>query len=699
MNNIFQMSQELKKQIDWINEIILGGAKDEVLINGIKKPSITKAIDDNFSYLQSLVKGRPSFEKYNDLIKYIPTGNIKLAEVWNDIGEKNGLYGWSIDTWVKSPYDTYSTLKSDINKLESKTNNLDLMFGGTPIVVTENGLVPVGLDDDGNLVIAGLVMSQLSLSNNRSSASPLAIIDEHGQVVVGINGDGQVVINSLQIDKLLSNSGESVAVIKNDYLHLSKLSFDNVSEIDQVIPGILWGISDDEGKVSIHLDNHGNFVCGNGFKCDGLSVYKDINSLKMAIVDEDDNVVLGVNEKGELIGRIAEDSPKIKLKPQTEPRKKLSLNHIMMHGQSLSVATAGNVNDVTDGDLTFSLGHNITINDKNNNLSPISTNGPSGVQYVAIQQMKWLIRHDPEYFNDYRILSSAFGVSGASIEGISKGTSAWNNGLWQVKEGERLSDASDVSYQVQALGWIQGESNRKDTHDEYLAKLVKMHDDFYIDVAEITGQLWKPLMYVYQLDSEQFWEEGVDLEPSVASALLTASNTIDSIKMVSPTYFIDHRDGVHFNDKGYAHYGQMWGKVLYRSLYRGEEWNPLQPVNSYIINKNKIVIEFNVPEPPLVFDNVTVTDPGNYGFRVRCNSRDLGIRNVSIINGTTVCISCIDDVPIDSEVSYAWYANGGQLGGPESGPRGCLKDSDSTPSCYGVPLNNWCVRFKIKIGE
>lgn len=45
------------------------------------------------------------------------------------------------------------------------------------------------------------------------------------------------------------------------------------------------------------------------------------------------------------------------------------------------------------------------------------------------------------------------------------------------------------------------------------------------------------------------------------------------------------------------------------------------------------------------------------------------------------------------QLRYAYSVVAPNWAGPTTGPRGCLRDSDPTPSLYGNPLYNWCVHF------
>ena len=47
----------------------------------------------------------------------------------------------------------------------------------------------------------------------------------------------------------------------------------------------------------------------------------------------------------------------------------------------------------------------------------------------------------------------------------------------------------------------------------------------------------------------------------------------------------------------------------------------------------------------------------------------------------------------NKRLRYAFTGTPGANGGPTTGARGNLRDSDSTKSLYGFMLYNWCVTF------
>lgn len=108
-NNFFQLVADFEKNIDWLNQILKGGESDNVNIDGVVKPAISKDIAEKWAAISGMVQGRAAYTTKSDLPASPPPG-VLLAEVWNDISvSNNGLYGWTGSIWEKSPYDTNPT--------------------------------------------------------------------------------------------------------------------------------------------------------------------------------------------------------------------------------------------------------------------------------------------------------------------------------------------------------------------------------------------------------------------------------------------------------------------------------------------------------------------------------------------------------------------------------------------------------------
>lgn len=104
-NNYFQLVLEMKNHLDNLNQILKGGESDDVIIDGVVKPSISKDIKQRYGELSAMVSGHIPFKTKALLDGSGQPPSGELAEVWGDpTPEYNGLYGWDVDKWIKSPY-------------------------------------------------------------------------------------------------------------------------------------------------------------------------------------------------------------------------------------------------------------------------------------------------------------------------------------------------------------------------------------------------------------------------------------------------------------------------------------------------------------------------------------------------------------------------------------------------------------------
>ena len=84
-------------------------------------------------------------------------------------------------------------------------------------------------------------------------------------------------------------------------------------------------------------------------------------------------------------------------------------------------------------------------------------------------------------------------------------------------------------------------------------------------------------------------------------------------------------------------------------------------------------------------------DDEGTGIPWRCSTE---IESAEIISSNQVRLR-LSRIPtgVNRRVRYAYLAPESALAGPTTGRRGCLRDSDPTPSRYGRTLYNWCVHF------
>lgn len=383
------------------------------------------------------------------------------------------------------------------------------------------------------------------------------------------------------------------------------------------------------------------------------------------------------------------------------------LNHFVMNGQSLSIRGGATLAVTDANDVAFSGGVILREEETGNTLVSLADTLPdSAVLWNAVQQLKFLIAGDAIYsadpdLGDYRVLMSSHGVSGAAIATLVKGGSngAYEDLMFGVDEARRLSVAAGEVPAVQALGWMQGESNATGTTAAYLSAFQAMLADYRADIPVKTGQISPIPVFVYQLSSEQeSYTPGPTLRPAnVSQAFFEASNSDPNVLIATPMYWVPHSDKVHFNQSYAPQLGMHWGKAFYKRVVRGEKWRPLEPRRVTKISARVLVVAFNVPEGPLVFDTVTVTNPGDYGFKVEDDSGFVTVTEVQIVRDA-VRITLAADLVTNPKVSYAHYGVSGNGGGPITGARGCLRDSDPTVGVNGYEqLWNWAVSFKVSV--
>lgn len=178
---------------------------------------------------------------------------------------------------------------------------------------------------------------------------------------------------------------------------------------------------------------------------------------------------------------------------------------------------------------------------------------------------------------------------------------------------------------------------------------------------------------------------------------LKASAENPRIFAVTPKYMFPCVDGIHIDGKSADILGDYYGKVKHLVVDKGEDWLGLRPIKCQKVSSRTVEITFNVPNPPLVLDTQTVSDPGHYGFYLY-KGNGVSISNVALDeDNNKVIITTNESIPDGASITYA-FDNGSGKSGPTLGARGCLRDSCSDLSSDGTwTLHNWCFAFGEKI--
>ncbi|MBK6464213.1 MAG: hypothetical protein IPF92_24915 [Myxococcales bacterium] len=297
----------------------------------------------------------------------------------------------------------------------------------------------------------------------------------------------------------------------------------------------------------------------------------------------------------------------------------------------------------------------------------------------------------------HRLLVSCHGIGGTAYVGLKKGTAAFTSGLNQVRDAKTIATAAMESYVVRAVTNVHGESDHVAGNATYAADLAEWQSDYETEVKAITGQTEPIPMFHTQMSSWTKYGQATSAIPLQQLEASIVSN--GKIVLVGPKYNVQYApDGVHLTAAGYRHMGEYYAKVYRRVVLEGRRWEPLRPVSATLTG-DEIRVKFVVPVAPLVFDTTTVTDPGNKGFEyVDDSASPPTITAVTLEGPDTVRIK-LSAAPVGAGKTIRYAATGavGARAGATTGPRGNLRDSDTSRSRDGDKLENWAVHFAIPV--
>lgn len=317
-----------------------------------------------------------------------------------------------------------------------------------------------------------------------------------------------------------------------------------------------------------------------------------------------------------------------------------------------------------------------------------------------------------------QVLGSANGIGGCSITALVRGTDPYKWTLEDATQGKKLAEAEKKTFSMPGFIWTQGETDQMNKKDAawYEKLMVDLIKDLNKDVKKITKQKNDLYCFGYQVASHlNYYPYNPTDYPTIALAQLDmALNPETRYVMTTPMYHFPYaKDGVHLTAASSKWYGAYIAYVMKKTIVDGERWLPVHPVK-HIVRKNKdkwdIFMLFYVPVEPLVLDVQTVVDPGNCGFSVvGADGKPRSISSVALKGAKTVCIT-VDENPQGCFVRYGMTLNK-QIrlnervpSGPQTGARGCLRDSQGESVQVGIQgkpcrLDNWCPFFEYSLAE
>ena len=382
--------------------------------------------------------------------------------------------------------------------------------------------------------------------------------------------------------------------------------------------------------------------------------------------------------------------------PVLRPFKSYDINHVLSTGQSLSVGAQGAPPLSTTqplknvmfkaGAIAGSTNLDTLVPLVEANVETMSSSLANLSAQIASEEFK--VNHD--------LLVSVHGVGGFSYAQLKKGQPAFTNGIAQATAGVAAAKGLGKTYVVRAVTNVHGETDHNLLSTTYQQDIATWQSDYETDVKAITKQTEPIPMLHTQMSS--FTKLGGAAGSSTSRipldqlAVHVASN--GKTVLVGPKYHLPYvGDGVHLSNEGYRHMGEDYAKVYRRIVLEGKKWEPVRP-SSITRSGKTITVKFFVPAPPLVLDDVNVTNPADFGFEIAQDGGAPNIVSVDVTAADTVTIELSGEpTGQNRRLRYAFTGTPLASGGPKTGARGNLRDSDATKSRSGYKLWNWCVHF------
>ena len=372
-----------------------------------------------------------------------------------------------------------------------------------------------------------------------------------------------------------------------------------------------------------------------------------------------------------------------------------SLHHVLITGQSLSQGALSEVVSTEQpfDNLSFVTGVRAGGVGLDTLVPLVETSDGFHGETLASGMANLITEHTMAAGGEHRSLVSAHGVSGQPYSVLQKGTAAYAEGMAQVAAGMAAAQAQGDTYAVRAVVTIHGESDHLEGNTSYDLDLLQWQSDYDTDIRAMTGQTLEVPLFTDQMSS--FTAYGVTTSAIPQLQLEASRAEPQRVVLMGPKYVLPYvPDGVHLTGDGERWLGEMHAKVFEHVLIEGETWRPVSP-RSIQRDGAQITVQMWVPSPPLVLDDVLVSDPGNYGFGYTDQSgAPPSITSVALSGDDSVVIT-LSEEPVGGgqRIRYAMTGTAGQPAGPMTGARGNLRDSDATTSRHDYLLYNWCVHF------
>ncbi|MEN2386456.1 hypothetical protein [Comamonas sp. A7-5] len=284
-------------------------------------------------------------------------------------------------------------------------------------------------------------------------------------------------------------------------------------------------------------------------------------------------------------------------------------------------------------------------------------------------------------------LLSTAAMGGTAYAGLKKGTQTYTNTLLAIARAKELAEAAGYVYEFAGFTLQHGEADTANA--AYFDNLIEWRSDYDADIKAITGQVADVHFWMSQSSTFN------DGRTAAALAFLRAHVESPHHTLIGPQYGVEYyTDYLHCTGPGYYAIGQRFAVAVGHELHgSGGKWEPLRPL-SCVLTGNVIDLTFTQMCGPLVLDDVTVANPGNYGFKYTDSISSAQISSVEITSDYAMRI-LLTQAPTGSNKVLS-YGLSGHIGdrNPSTAPRGCIRANPiASPIELSIPNYHWLCHF------
>ena len=311
---------------------------------------------------------------------------------------------------------------------------------------------------------------------------------------------------------------------------------------------------------------------------------------------------------------------------------------------------------------------------------------------------------DSDMGDNVYLCTYSAGQGETGIEHLGKGSFAYNKMIDELKMAYNKAVSMNCKVEVPAICWMQGENDLVwETGKDYAGLLKHFRENFEKDVMSITHQQYPVKCILYQTNCLSLSRDSFDMnayyckQMRVPEAQRQLIVTDKHFLASGPVYPYDVvREYVHIDGLGQYEVGYLEGLTLCR-LLKGQSFKGLQPKDIQR-NGDSLIVSFDIPSKPLVFDTITVSKVSNYGFSV-IDSTSHNILQEVLLRDDKVYLIC-NKLPANNIV-VRYGCNGDYWkSGRKSGPRGNLRDSQGDGmNGKDFRTDNWCYFFEKSLSQ